>query len=811
MRPDYRARIARLNPAINAIMDDTQDTIGAGLCWVAKSNIAVKDLPLTAGCEAYRSRIASEDAEVIARIRSSGGAVLGTVNMHEGALGATTDNEAYGRTRNPWNLDYTPGGSSGGSGAAVAAGLCDVALGTDTMGSVRIPAAYCGVQGHKPTTGIVSDTGVIPLSTTLDHVGPLARDVETLWRAMNVLAGWGDDAKLEPISLSKLKIGVWTGDGDVTLTPAVQSGFEAAVAQVRNAGAELKSVSPPRYDYSKSRRAGLLISEVEGAKDHLVFVAAGELQHGAVGDHLVMCALDERGMRAPERQHLAVVMQQRGGVLLLDRGGVMQMLGADGQPRAFFGEPAMAVGCFPHHRCAAAVAALELGPELDPVGVLQVFVCDIRLAQAQFLALVHADGAAQRHQERGQRALGRVGQRPAGGVAHHVVVGERPAGPAFGDVVVDVAHHLGEPLRRGGVARQEFKAVAHVHPALARGVLAHDLEPLLRVADLTHRRCGAVLVQHRAEPFEEREVLGLVLGIEVQLVVIGVHAGRDAFVALVHGQGRVGPQFLVVDVDRVEANAVHAPVQPEAGHIQQRVLHVHVVEVQVRLFDEEVVQVILLAPAVPLPRRATKDRQPVVGRRAVLLGVGPDVPVGLGVVATGARFRKPRVHVGGVRQHQVDHYAQAQLVRHVHQRVKVGQRAEHRVDVAIVADVIAEILHRRGEERRDPDRIDAQRGDVGQAAGDAVEITDTVTVAVLKAAGVDLVNHRTAPPVLVSAQHLGHFSTRVCVHERGFLFHRPGQQATDQVFLHGKEDAQRDRNGHERCRREDFPIAAPGA
>ena len=268
MRPDYRARIARLNPAINAMMDDTQDTIGAGLCWTAKSNIAVKGLQLTAGCEAYRSRIASEDAEVIARIRSSGGAVLGTVNMHEGALGATTDNEAYGRTRNPWNLDYTPGGSSGGSGAAVAAGLCDVALGTDTMGSVRIPAAYCGVQGHKPTTDVVPDGGGSPLSTSLDHVGPLARDVETLWRAMHVLAGWGDDAKLEPISLSKLKIGVWTGDGDVTLTPADQSGFEAAVAQVRNAGAELKSVSPPRYDYSKSRRAGLLISEGEGAKEH---------------------------------------------------------------------------------------------------------------------------------------------------------------------------------------------------------------------------------------------------------------------------------------------------------------------------------------------------------------------------------------------------------------------------------------------------------------------------------------------------------------------------------------------------------------
>ncbi len=279
MRPDYRPRIQSLNPKINAIMDETKDEVGAGLCWAAKSNIAVKGLPLTAGCEAYRDRIATEDADVIARIRASGGTVLGTVNMHEGALGATTDNEAYGRTRNPWNLDYTPGGSSGGSGAAVAAGLCDVALGTDTMGSVRIPAAYCGVQGHKPTTGIVSDSAVIPLSTTLDHVGPLARDVDTLWQAMHVLAGWGETRALHATDLSNLKIGFWIGDGNVELTPTVRTGFDQATTKVREAGAALEPVSPPIYDYSKSRRAGLLVSEIEGAKEHGV-TAAGPRPDG---------------------------------------------------------------------------------------------------------------------------------------------------------------------------------------------------------------------------------------------------------------------------------------------------------------------------------------------------------------------------------------------------------------------------------------------------------------------------------------------------------------------------------------------------
>ena len=277
--PDYRSRIRALNADLNAVLDETEDKTGAGLAWAAKSNIAVAGLPLTAGCAAYRDRIASEDAGVIKRIRASGGTVLGTVNMHEGALGATTDNETYGRTRNPWNSACTPGGSSGGSGAAVAAGLCDVALGTDTMGSVRIPAAYCGVQGHKPTTGVVPDDGVVPLSTTLDHVGPLARDVETLWRAMHVLADWGPVDPLTPAELSGLRIGVWRGEGDVTLTPAVAAGLQAVADTLSVTGAALQNFRPPAYEYSRSRRAGLLVSEVEGAKEHGV-TAEGDRPDG---------------------------------------------------------------------------------------------------------------------------------------------------------------------------------------------------------------------------------------------------------------------------------------------------------------------------------------------------------------------------------------------------------------------------------------------------------------------------------------------------------------------------------------------------
>lgn len=277
--PDYRARIKQFNGALNAFVDLTDAPQSDGLAWGVKSNIAVRGLPLTAGCAAYRQRKASRDAAVIQRIREGNGTVLGTVNMHEGALGATTDNEAYGRTHNPWHTALTPGGSSGGSGAAVAAGLCDAALGTDTMGSVRIPAAYCGVQGHKPTSGIVPDDGVVPLSTTLDHVGPLARDVETLWTAMHVLAGWGEPTSLTESPLEGMRIGIWDGSGAVDLTPGVSNGFARVVGALEGAGAKTRSISPPVYDYSSSRRAGLVVSEVEGALEHGV-TAEGDRPDG---------------------------------------------------------------------------------------------------------------------------------------------------------------------------------------------------------------------------------------------------------------------------------------------------------------------------------------------------------------------------------------------------------------------------------------------------------------------------------------------------------------------------------------------------
>jgi Asp-tRNA(Asn)/Glu-tRNA(Gln) amidotransferase A subunit family amidase len=248
-----------------------------GIPIAVKDNIDVAGLPTGNGFGGPPWRVPREDAEVVRRLRDAGAVVLGKLNMHEGALGGTTDNPHTGRTHNPHRDGYTPGGSSGGSGAAVAAGLCCAALGTDSGGSIRIPAAYCGVVGLKPSWGLVSSRGVVPLAPRLDHVGPLARNVADAALVFEAIRGFDPlcpDSRRVPEEVQRLppggrldgvRLGTIANFAAETTAPAIETAFAAALARGKALGATVRSLTLPSYDLARARRALLLRMEVEAA------------------------------------------------------------------------------------------------------------------------------------------------------------------------------------------------------------------------------------------------------------------------------------------------------------------------------------------------------------------------------------------------------------------------------------------------------------------------------------------------------------------------------------------------------------------
>src|SRR5579863_4864660 len=161
-----------------------------GIPIALKDNIDTAGARTTAASPMFRTRVPTEDADVVRRLKASGAIILGKLNLHEFALGCTGDVSYFGPSRNPWALERVTGGSSSGSGAAVAANLCYGALGTDTGGSIRVPSSWCGIVGIKPTTGLVSIRGIIPCEASLDHCGPMARTVEDVALMLNNMAGY---------------------------------------------------------------------------------------------------------------------------------------------------------------------------------------------------------------------------------------------------------------------------------------------------------------------------------------------------------------------------------------------------------------------------------------------------------------------------------------------------------------------------------------------------------------------------------------------------------------------------------------------
>src|ERR1700681_1706501 len=262
------ARIERTNPKLNAFITVTDELARAqakraemelgikgkrktridrgllhGIPLSLKDNVCTEGIRTTAGSKILRDYFPERDAAVVTRLKQSGAVLVGKNNMHEFAYGVTNNNPHYGAARNPWDNARIPGGSSGGSAAAVAAGLCFGSIGTDTGGSIRIPAALCGIVGVKPGLDRVNVTGVIPLSVTHDCVGPLARtvaDAAILFRAIVD----GGDGKVPgegrrgsaARKLSKLRLGVPREFFFDVISGEVRKSFDVAVRSLSALG-----------------------------------------------------------------------------------------------------------------------------------------------------------------------------------------------------------------------------------------------------------------------------------------------------------------------------------------------------------------------------------------------------------------------------------------------------------------------------------------------------------------------------------------------------------------------------------------------
>jgi Asp-tRNA(Asn)/Glu-tRNA(Gln) amidotransferase A subunit family amidase len=203
---EARDRI-RARPELNAFISLT-DEQGEGPMVAVKDLVDVRGTVTTGGGVILPATPALEDAPVVRRIREAGCTVVGKANLHEWAFGVTSANPHYGAVRNPHDPDRVAGGSSGGSAVAVATGMCDWAIGSDTGGSIRIPAALCGVVGFKPTIGSIETVGVIPLSRSLDTLGPLAPDVASAARALEAMSELAGLVPERPRPLSELRVAV---------------------------------------------------------------------------------------------------------------------------------------------------------------------------------------------------------------------------------------------------------------------------------------------------------------------------------------------------------------------------------------------------------------------------------------------------------------------------------------------------------------------------------------------------------------------------------------------------------------------------
>lgn len=289
------ARIKQLNPQLNAYITVLAESARGearraenkirrgkhrgplhGIPIALKDNIYTQGVRTTAGSKILADFVPAEDATVARRLHRAGAILLGKTNLHEFAYGVTTDNPHYGPARNPWDTARTPGGSSGGSAVAIATGMCWASIGTDTGGSIRIPAALCGIVGLKPTFGRVSVHGVVPLSPALDHVGPLARTVADIALMLEVVAGrdaldpttvpagafrWGPPKRKGRKPLNGIRLG-WPREFFFDqIDEEVRRAIEGAARDCEKVGAIVTEISLPHIDEANDPGTHIALAE----------------------------------------------------------------------------------------------------------------------------------------------------------------------------------------------------------------------------------------------------------------------------------------------------------------------------------------------------------------------------------------------------------------------------------------------------------------------------------------------------------------------------------------------------------------------
>lgn len=250
-----------LSEKIDSFLEKGEDLpFLAGVPLAIKDNLLIEDFPMTCASKMLKDYISSYDATVIKKLKDKKAVFLGKVNLDEFAMGASTENSFFGPTRNPHDLSRAPGGSSGGSAAAVAAGLAIAALGSDTGGSIRQPAAFCGVVGFKPTYGAVSRFGLVPLASSLDQIGPITKTVEDAEIVFDAIKG-KDKLDSTSIEISEGKptknpkdmvVGIPREYFEKGLSKEVERGVSEAIERIKKSGVMVKEISLPHTKYALS-------------------------------------------------------------------------------------------------------------------------------------------------------------------------------------------------------------------------------------------------------------------------------------------------------------------------------------------------------------------------------------------------------------------------------------------------------------------------------------------------------------------------------------------------------------------------------